>query len=89
MRQYKVSRITIPPQTWVEIFDSSTSGSFKTYNFSGRVSRGTSLPTDKGGLSIKGGKGLYSELISVGSDDTNSVYIYNPSTELGYVEKDI
>lgn len=84
-----MSRIKIPPQTWVEIFDSSTSGSFKTYNFNGRVKRDTVLPTNKGGIPIKGGKGVSSELIAVVSDGINSIYIYNPSTDAGYVDKDI
>lgn len=84
-----MSRIEVPSQTWVEVFDSSTSGSFKTYNFKGRVKRAGALPTDKGGVTINGGKGISSELISVASDSTNAVYIYNPSTNTGYVDKDV
>lgn len=84
-----MSRILVPSQSWVEVFDSSTSGSFKTYNFTGRIKRSSSVPSDVSGVPIKGGKGISSELISVASDGTNSVYIYNPSTDNGYVDKDV
>lgn len=82
-------RIEVPSQTWVEVFDKDTSGSFKTYNFNSRVIRSASVPTHKGGVAIEGGKGIYSDIISIASDGTNNLYIYNPSMYTGYVDKDI
>lgn len=84
-----MSRISVPSNTWVEVFDSTTSGSFKLYNFSGRLKRSSALPSDIGGVTVKGGEGVYSELISIASDDTNNLYVYNPSSKVGYVEKDL
>lgn len=83
-----MSKIKVPAGEWVEIFDSNTSGSFKTFNFKGRVLRATTTPTGHGGLPIEGGKGVYSDIIALSSDGTNNLYIYNPSTETGFVLRD-